>query len=80
MRQVSVFLLAQEIQGRQREGERCRRKKDVRTSNMVEKSRNFLDKDRRLYITTSVHFGVNVATIQRIIHEDVNVRKNLGKV
>ena len=59
-----------------RDDKRSGRERDVRTPDLVEKVRSFLDEDHRVSIeTTSTQFEVGVATVRRIIREDLNMHK-----
>ncbi|XP_029653750.1 uncharacterized protein LOC115226907 [Octopus sinensis] len=50
--------------------------RDIRTSELVEKIHSFLGGDNCDSIkTVSVQFGIGVATVHRIIHEDLNMSK-----
>ncbi|XP_052830924.1 uncharacterized protein LOC128250244 [Octopus bimaculoides] len=59
---------------------RCEREMDFRTSELVDKIRNFPYEDRHVFINIiSIQFGVGVATVDRVIHEDLNIRKICAK-
>ena len=63
-----------------RDEERCGRERDVRTPDLVEKIRKFLDEDRRVsLLTVAAQFGVGEATVYRVVHEDLNMRKVCAK-
>ena len=53
-----------------RDEERCGRERDVRTPDLVDKIRKFLDEDRRVsLLTVAAQFGVGEATVHRVVHE-----------
>lgn len=63
-----------------RDDERCEREREVRTPELVEKIRNFMDEDRRVSIETiSTQFDVSVGTVHTIIHEELKMRKICAK-
>ena len=56
--------------------ERCGRSKEVRTTELIGQIKNFMDKDRRVYIETiSAQFDVNVGTVHTIIREELKMWK-----
>ena len=56
--------------------ERSGRERDVRTPDLVDKIRKFLDEDHRVsLLTVAAQFGVGGATVSRVVHEDLNMRK-----
>lgn len=62
------------------DGEVCERKRGVKTSELVEKIRNFLGEDRRMSIKTiRIRFVAGVVTVQRIIYGDLKMREICAK-
>ena len=60
--------------------ERCGRSKKVRTPELIGQIKNFMDKDRRVYIETiSAQFDVIVGTVHTIILEELKMRKICAK-
>ena len=63
-----------------RDGERCGRSKDVNTPELIGQIKNFMDKDRRVFIETiNAQFDVSVETVHTIIREEVKIRKICAK-
>ena len=59
-----------------RDDERCERSKEVRTPELIDQIKNFMDKDRRLSIETiSAQFDVSVGTVHTIIREELKMQK-----
>lgn len=59
-----------------RNDERCGSERDVRTSELFEKIRNYLDEDRRVYKGNEHTIGIWCGNWKnRIIHEDLNMGK-----
>ena len=59
---------------------RCGRIKEVRTSELIDKIKNFMDEDRRVSIETiSAQFYVSVGTVHTIILEELKMRKIFAK-
>ena len=53
-----------------RDDKRCRRSKEVRTSELIGQIKNFMDKDCRVSIETiSAQFDVSVGTVHTIIRD-----------
>ena len=71
MNQVSVFEWHKRFkEGREsvRDDERCGRSKEVRTPELIDQIKNFMDKDRYVSIETiSAQFDVSVGTVHTII-------------
>ena len=71
MSRATVFRWHKKFQeGREevRDEERCGRERDVRTPDLVDKIRKFLDEDRRVsLLTVAAQFGVGEATVHREI-------------
>ena len=62
------------------DGERCGRRKEVRTPELIGQIKNIMDKDRRVSIETiSAQFDVSVGTIHTIIREELKMRKICAK-
>ena len=60
--------------------ERCGRRKEVRTPELIDQIKNFMDKDRRVSIETiSAQFDVSVGTVHTIIREELKMRKICAK-
>ena len=72
MNRTSVFEWHKRFkEGREslRDDERCGKSKGVRTPELIGKIKNFMDKDRRVFIETiSAQFDVSVGTVHTIIH------------
>ena len=63
-----------------RDNERCGRSKEVRTAELIDQIKNFMDKDRRVSIEKiSAQFDVSVTTVYRIIREELKMRKICAK-
>ena len=59
-----------------RDDERRGRSKEVRTPELIGQIKNFVDKDRRVFIeTVSAQFDVSVGTVHTIIHEELQMQK-----
>ena len=59
-----------------RDDERCGRSEEVRTPELIDQIKNFLDKDHRVSIETiSAQFDVSVGTVHTIIREELKMRK-----
>ena len=59
-----------------RDDERWWRSKEVRTPEMIDQLKNFMDKDLRVSIETiSAQFDVSVGTVHTIIREELKMRK-----
>ena len=75
MNQASVFEWHKRFkEGREslRDDERCGRSKEVRTPELIDQIKNFMDKDRRLSIETiSAQFDVTVGTVHTVIREEL---------
>ena len=57
-----------------RDGERCGRSKEVRTPELIGQIKNFMDKDRHVYIETiSAQFDVSVGTVHKIIRSELKI-------
>ena len=53
-----------------RDDQRCGRSKEVRKPELIGQIRNFMDKNRRVFIeTTGAQFDVSMGTVHTIIHE-----------
>ena len=79
MNRVSVFEWHKRFkEGREsvRDDKRCRRSKEVRTSEFIGQIKNFMDKDRRVSIETiSAQFDVSVGTVRTIIRQELKMQK-----
>ena len=63
-----------------RENEKCRRSKEVRTPELIGQIKNFIDKDRHVYIETiGAQFDINVGTVYTIIPEELKMPKVCAK-
>ena len=63
-----------------RKDERCGRRKEVRTQELIGQIKNFMDKDRRVSIERiSAHFYVSVGTVHTIIREELKMRQICAK-
>ena len=63
-----------------RDDERCGRSKEVRTPELIDQIKNFVDKDHRGSIDTiSALFDVSVGTVHTIIHKELKMRKICAK-
>ena len=59
-----------------RNDERCDRRKEVRTPELIGQIKNFMNKDRRVSIETiSTQFDVSVGTLHTIIREELKMWK-----
>ena len=79
MNRASVFEWHKRFkEGREsvRDDERCRRSKEVRTSELTGQIKNFVNKDRCISIKTiSVQFDVSVGTVYTIIRKEPKMQK-----
>ena len=79
MNQASVFEWHKRFkEGREsvRDDEKCGRSKEVRTPELIDQIKNFMDKDHHVSIETiSAQFDVSVGTVHTIIHEELKIRK-----
>ena len=63
-----------------RDEERCGRSKEVRTPELIDQIKNFMDKDRCVSIETiSAQFDVSVGTVHTIIREELKMWKICAK-
>ena len=63
-----------------RDNERCGRSKEVRTPELIGQIKNFMNKDRRVYIETiRAQFDVSVGTVHTIIRKELKMRKICAK-
>ena len=71
MNRASVFewhKRFKEVKESVRDNERCGRSKEVRTPELIDQIKNFMDNDRRVSIVTiSAPFDVSVGTVHTII-------------
>ena len=59
---------------------KCGRSKEVKTSELIGKIKNFMDKDRRVSIETiSAQLDVSVGTLHAIIREEMTMWKICAK-
>ena len=83
MNQASVFeWLKRFKEGREsvRDDKRCGRSKEVRTPELIDQKKTFMDKDRRVSIETiSAQFDVSVENIHTVIWEELKMRKICAK-
>ena len=83
MNQASVFKWHKRFkEGREsvRDDERRRRSEEVRTPELISRLKNFMDKDRRVYIETiSAQFDVSVGTVHTIIRGELKMQKICAK-
>ena len=64
-----------------RDDERCWRSKEVITPELIGQIKDFMDKDRRVYIETiSAKFDVSVGNVHTIIREELKMRKFVPRV
>ena len=64
-----------------RDDERCGRSKEVRTPELIDQIKNFMGKDRCVFIETiSAQFDVSVGTVHVIICEELKMQKICAKV
>ena len=63
-----------------RDGERCGRSKEVRTPELIDQIKDFMDKDRRVSMKTiSAQFDVRVGIVHTIIREELKMQKICAK-
>ena len=63
-----------------RDDEKCGRSKEVRTPELIDQLKSFMDKDRYVSIETiSAQFDVSVGTVHTIIREELKMRKICAK-
>ena len=83
MNRASVFEWYKRFkEGREsvRDDERYGRSKKVNTPKLIGQIKNFMDKDRRVFIETiSAQFDVRVGTVHTIIREELKMRKICAK-
>ena len=83
MNRASVFERHKRFkEGREsvRDDERCGRSKENRTPELNGQIKNFMDKDRRVFIETiSAQFDVSVGTVHTIIREELKMQKICAK-
>ena len=83
MNRASVFEWYKRFnEGREsvRDDERCGKSKEVRTPELIGQIKNFMDKDRCVYIETiSAQFDVSVGTVHTIVREELKMRKICAK-
>ena len=80
MNQASVFEWHKEGSESVRDDERCERRKEVTTPELIGQIKNFMDKDRRMSIETiSAQFDVSMGTVHTIIREELKMRKICAK-
>ena len=83
MNRASVFECYKRFKdGREsvRDDERCIRSKEIRTLELIDQIKNFMDKDRRVSIETiSAQFDVSVGTVHTIILKELKMRKICAK-
>ena len=83
MNRASVFEWHKRFkEGREsvRDDESCGRNKEVRTPELIDQIKNFMDKDRRVSTETiSAQFDVSVGTVHTIIREELKMRKICAK-
>ena len=79
MNRASVFEWHERFkEGREsvRDDERCGRSKEIRTPELIDQIKNYMDKDRRMSIETiRAQFDVSVGTVHTIIREKLKMRK-----
>ena len=64
-----------------RDYERCWRSKKVKTPELIDQIKNFMDKDRCASIETiSAPFDVSVGTVHKIIRKELKMRKICAKL
>ena len=57
-----------------KDDERCGKSKEVRTPELIDQIKNFMDKDHRVSIETiSAQFDVSVGTVHTIIHKELEI-------
>ena len=83
MNRASVFEWHKRFkEGKQsvRDNERCGRSKEVRTSELIDQIKNFMDKDCRVSTETiSAQFDISVGTVHIIIRKELKMRKICAK-
>ena len=83
MNRASVFKWHKrfkEGRGSVRDDERCGRSKKIRTPELIDQIKNFMDKDRRVSIETiSAQFDVSVGTVHTVIREELKMQKIYAK-
>ena len=83
MNQASVFKWHKRFkEGRLsvRDDERCGKSKEVRTPELIGQIKNFMDKDRRVFIKTiSAQFDVSMGTVYIIIRKELKMWKICAK-
>ena len=63
-----------------RNDEKCRRSKEFRTPKLIGQIKNFMDRNRRVYIEKiSAQIDVRVGTVHTIIHEELKMWKICAK-
>ena len=63
-----------------RDDERCGRSMEVRTPELIDQIKNFMDKDRRVSMDTiSAQFDVSVGTVHTIIRGELKMQKICAK-
>ena len=83
MNRASVFEWNKRFkEGREsvRDDERCGRSKEVKTPGLIGQIKNFMAKDRHVYVETiSAQFDVSVGTVHTIIREELKMQKICAK-
>ena len=83
MNRASVFEWNKRFkEGREsvRDDERCGRRKEVRTPELIGQIKNFMDKGGRVSIETiGAQFDISVGTVHTIIREELKMQKICGK-
>ena len=83
MNRASVFEWHKRFkEGREsvRDDEKYGRSKEVRIPELIGQIKNFMDKDRHVFIKTiSAQFDVSVGTVDTVIHEELKMRKICAK-
>ena len=83
MNRASVFVWYKRFkEGREsvRDDERCGRRKEVRTPELIGQIKNFMDNNRRVSIETiNAQFDVSVGTVHTIIREKLKMRMICAK-
>ena len=63
-----------------KDDERCGRRKEVRTPELIRQIKNFMDKDRHVSLETiSAQFDVSVGNVHTIVREELKMRKICAK-
>ena len=63
-----------------RDDERCERSKEIRAPELIDRIKNFMDKDRRVSIETIIaQSDVSVGTVHTIIREELKMQKIYSK-